>query len=115
MISWMPKYFHFLGVELKDVGWYSVIPYFAMWLTSNVGGLTATELQKGGMSLTTIRKIFQSAAFLVPASSFTVLLLFPGKASSLICVTIAMCGVALSHSGFWVNVIDISPKYAGLY
>jgi len=28
-------------------------------------------------------------------------------------MTFAMCGVSLSQSGFWVNMIDISPKYSG--
>src|SRR5262249_14604167 len=37
------------------------------------------------------------------------------KSIALVCVTIALCGSSLSQSGFWVNFIDISPKYAGKY
>jgi len=46
MISWMPKYFESLGVQLSNVGWYSVLPYLGMSICSNLGGFLATTLQK---------------------------------------------------------------------
>lgn len=126
MISWIPKYFKSLGVELEHVGWYSVLPYFGMSVCSNLGGLKdyvnyiiskgllATYLkEKRGISLTTIRKVFQAGAFLIPSLFFFVLIFVKDKNAGLACMTLAMCGSALSQSAFWVNFIDISPKYAG--
>lgn len=28
--SWLPSYFEYLGVPLKDVGWFTFVPYLAM-------------------------------------------------------------------------------------
>lgn len=83
-----------------------------------------------GHSTTFVRKLMQSLAFLLPScffmllwsvqDSLVALVSFCSRACHLVStpfsqvfVTLAMTGAALSQVGFWTNIIDISPKYAG--
>jgi len=113
LISWLPKYYKHLGVELEQVGWFTVVPYFGMCIFSNVGGIVSTKLQSKGFKLVHIRKLCQSIAFLVPCVCFILLALIPNVTAALVLTTVALCGVSFSHVGFWVNMLDISPRYAG--
>jgi len=113
LISWLPKYYKHLGVELEQVGWFTVVPYFGMCIFSNVGGIVSTKLQSKGFKLVYIRKLCQSIAFLVPCVCFILLALIPNVTAALVLTTVALCGVSFSHVGFWVNMLDISPRYAG--
>lgn len=112
MISWMPKYFQSLGVDLANVGWFTVIPYLGMFLMSNTSGLVSSALQSRGFQLINIRRITQTVAFLTPCLFFTLLCFTKTPELAVVFLTFALCGSAWSHSGFWVNMIDISPRYA---
>lgn len=111
MISWMPQYFNSLGVKLENIGWFTLIPYLGMFIMSNTSGLISSLLMKKGVSVRNIRRIIQTVAFLTPSIFFALLSLTSDPNVALVFVTFAMCGIAWSHSGFWVNMVDISPKY----
>jgi len=67
------------------------------------------------MAVTSVRKLMQSVAFLVPAASLLVLAsaspLTPGVALG--CMTAALGFTSLGQAGFVANMSDIAPRHAG--
>lgn len=115
ILSWLPTYFHqAMGVDLADLGWYTVTPWVVMFAMTNVGGWTADALLRKGFSVTFVRKLMQSLGFLGPAL-FLILIRdvhSPAQAMLYMCLTLGLAALALS--GFAVNHLDIGPRYAGI-
>ena len=113
LLAWLPSYFRsVLGLSIMEAGIYSAAPWLTMFIVGNAGGYIADWMVRGGITLTTVRKIMQIAGLI-------------GSASCLLAaqdVTIAtealllMCGalgfIALTWSGFVPNHLDIAPRYA---
>ena len=107
-LSWLPQYFRDLGVELSNVGFYSVAPYLAMVLFENTWAtLMDAQMNAGKLSLLNLRRLSQTVAFGCPAAVIAVML---GVGTSTPWVASAMLAAALasnmaSHSGYWANMI----------
>ena len=116
--SWLPQYFtDVLSVELKDVGIFAVMPYLAGVVFDNIWAVLIDHLiASGTLSTLSARKFSQVVAFAAPSLCIGVLLglgerVTPVLASALFS---AALGVNMaSHSGYWANLIDISPTKAG--
>ncbi|KAI0561993.1 Major Facilitator [Gracilaria domingensis] len=68
LLIWLPTYFNRqLGFDLAASSFLSILPWLAMFLSANVGGLIADAMRSRGMSLTAVRKTMQSIGFLGPA------------------------------------------------
>lgn len=115
ILTWLPTYFtQALGVDLSQVGVYTILPWLAMFLMANVAGWIADKLIASGRSVTFVRKLMQTIGFLGP----TVFLSLIGSVSSAPQAILYMCCAlglnAFALSGFGVNHLDIGPRYAGI-
>jgi len=115
IISWLGIYFESLGVKTSALG-IAVIPYFAGYCMSNLSGWLSDVLYKRHiLSQKWIRKLCNTIAMVIPAICFMIIILAEVRsivpAVILICIGYGFTG--FSHSGFWVNVIDIGRRYSG--
>jgi len=115
ILLWLPTYLHkILGVPMERLGSYSIVPWIAAFCIGNLSGWIADALRKRGMSMTRVRKLMQSVAFILGAVP---MLLLPLANSALVAtalVTIATGGAAFGVAGFAANHLDIAPRYAGI-
>ena len=120
LLSWLPKYFKdVLGVSTAKTGFMLIAPYTAPFVASNVSGHVSDALtNRGGWSLTAVRKLMQTIAFVGPMSCLAALCWAPQKdlsARAAVALSSGALGFgAFSHSGYWSNVVDLSPRYAGV-
>jgi ACS family sodium-dependent inorganic phosphate cotransporter len=115
ILTWLPTYFHqALGVDIVQVGVYTILPWLVMFLMANVAGWTADHLLQQGFSLTSVRKLMQSIGFLGAAVFLTMVgrVSTPTEAIVYMSCTLGLGSFALS--GFGVNHLDIGPRYAGI-
>ena len=115
LLTWLPTYFtQALGVDLSQVGLYTILPWLAMFLMANVAGWVADKLIEAGLSVTFVRKLMQTIGFLGP----TIFLSLIGSVSSAPQAIAYMCCAlglnAFALAGFGVNHLDIGPRYAGI-
>jgi len=120
-LTWLPTFYMYtynLTPSESTLG--STVPFILAGLTSIAGGYVSDYLTENNLlSLTSIRKLVQTTAFLVP--SLTLLYLstatpsepIPYSTSALL-LTAAVAFQSLSSSGFGVATQDISKKYSGL-
>ena len=112
-LSWLPSYFADVhNLAIASAGFYALFPWITMFLMLNVGGWVSDKMIKGGISITTTRKLvagfglFGSAlmmVFLRDASS-------PEMATFLMCCALGI--TALVFSSLVPNCLDIAPRYA---
>ncbi|XP_053981510.1 putative inorganic phosphate cotransporter [Hylaeus volcanicus] len=111
--TFMKQILHF---DIKSNGTISSLPYLAMWLFSMVISHVADwMISSGNFNHTYTRKIINSIGQFGPAialiaASFT-------ACNTWLTVTLLTVGVGLNggiYSGFKVNHLDISPRFAGV-
>ncbi|XP_012272718.1 putative inorganic phosphate cotransporter isoform X2 [Orussus abietinus] len=104
-----------LGFDIKDNGFYSALPYLAMWMLSiPISWLSDFALKKGATK-GFARKVSNSIAFLGPAAAL-ISLCFVDADNKSLAVFILVLAVAFnagSVCGFQINHIDLSPNFAG--
>eukprot|EP00937_MAST-01D_sp_MAST-1D-sp2_P002991 g2991.t1 len=117
LLSWLPKYLKELGVDTAQVGFYLIPCYTAPFVASNASGWTADRLAfVRGWRLGAVRKLMQALAFAGPMVCLAVLCVAaqPTPALAVVLASGALGFGACSHSGYWANIIDLSPRYAGV-
>ncbi|XP_054274203.1 putative inorganic phosphate cotransporter isoform X1 [Macrosteles quadrilineatus] len=111
--TFMNQILHF---NIKENGIMSSLPYLAMWMLSILISFCADSMiQKGWFSHTVVRKIANGIGQYGPgialvAASYT-------GCNPYLTVAILTLGVGLNggiYSGFKVNHLDISPRFAGI-
>lgn len=112
-LAWLPSYFSAVqGLSLTSAGFYSAAPWVTMAIMLNVAGWLADGMIARGRSRTFVRKLMQSVGLLGSAG----FLLFVGQAATPLAALVLTCGglgmSAFCYSGFAVNPLDLSPKYA---
>ena len=100
---------------LFQSGFVSALPYLLYFIFSTLTGWLADWLKKSGkLSLTNVRRLFNSIAFMGPAIGL-ICLSFVGcdKTQAIIwlCLSVSLNGAV--NSGFQVNHVEMSPNYAG--
>jgi MFS family permease len=116
LLSFLPKLFISLGVKFEHVGYYTMIPYILVAIGSNVSGqLSDLMINKLNISVQNVRKIMQCTAFVIPSITFFILRF---TSHHLIFSTILICigffASSFCRSGHNVNMVDLSPRLAGL-
>ncbi|EDO31712.1 predicted protein [Nematostella vectensis] len=108
----MKQVLHF---SLSETGFVSALPFVLMTIVSPVSGMYADRLRaRGVLSTGAIRKIFQCAG-LAASSCFVVAVGYESKPFlSLALLTLGIGSFGLIAAGVGPNLIDLSPKYAGL-
>lgn len=114
MLAWLPSYFNqALGVSIREVGNYSVLPYVAMFITGNLGGWLSDRMIQNGWSVTAVRKIIQTIGLVGPAIAFFLVGYVETPLQGVAVMTAALFFGGFALAGFAVNHLDIAPRYAG--
>ncbi len=115
ILTWLPTYVNqALGVDLAEVGFYTMIPFLAQFLALNLAGWVTDRLLHLGLSVTAVRKLMQTVGFAGPA---VFLVLIGGVTSAPTAIFYMSCATSLgafAMGGFGVNHLDIGPRYAGV-
>ena len=115
ILLWLPSYLHkIFGVPMERLGSYSIIPWIAAFCIGNLSGWIADGLRKRGMTMTGVRKLMQTAAFILGALPMLLLPLANSALVATVMVTVATGGAAFGVAGFAANHLDVAPRYAGI-
>lgn len=114
-LTWLPAYLvQVRGFSLNEMGVYATFPYIAMMLLGNSTAWLADDLIHRGVSVTLVRKVFQTVAF-GGAGVFLLLLAHTeSPVMTIACITLGLGSLACFSSGMGINHLDIGPKYAGI-
>ncbi|KAK4872492.1 hypothetical protein RN001_014521 [Aquatica leii] len=111
--SYMNQVLHF---SLKSNGFLSALPYLAMWIFSMaISHVADWMLTSGRLSHTAVRKIINGIGQYGPGIAL-IAAAFTG-CNRVLTVALLTIGVGLNggiYSGFKVNHLDISPRFAGI-
>jgi MFS transporter, ACS family, solute carrier family 17 (sodium-dependent inorganic phosphate cotransporter), other len=115
LLLWLPTYLHqALHVPVARVGAYSLMPWAATFVVCNLAGWLSDWMRQRGMPVTAVRKIIQSAGFVLGAIPLVFLPRVTTPAAAVGLITISACCGAMSLAAFGVNHLDIGPRYAGI-
>lgn len=112
LLSWLPSYFHELGVSPAAVGYYAVVPYVTIFVCDNVWSWYLDRRIAGGLGLRDARVVSQSISFVGGGFWLVVITMLrrPGLWPAVALVSASMGLSSFTHSGLWANVIDIAPE-----
>jgi ACS family sodium-dependent inorganic phosphate cotransporter len=115
LLLWLPTYLHHtFGVPLEQVGGYSIIPWIATFFTITFSGWLADALIARGLSVGTVRKSMQTAAFAIGAISLLAVPAAGSPAMAVALLTVAASANGIGTAAFGVNHLDVAPTYAGI-
>jgi len=119
LLTWTPTYLNkALGFNLEGSSELTVIPSLCAVAVAGFAGTAADNLKKEGWELTTVRKLFQNAAFVIPGIALTWLGLLdgvePGSPLPIVLLTAGIASGALSYAGLYSSHADLNAKYSGL-
>lgn len=117
LMTELPTYMkQVLRFSIKENGFLSALPYLAMWICSNIISFFADwMIESGRFTHTITRKIINSigqygAAICLVIASYT-------GCNRYLTVAILTIGLGLNggiYSGFKINHLDITPRFAGI-
>jgi ACS family sodium-dependent inorganic phosphate cotransporter len=114
LLSWMPTFINKgLGVDYAAVGWLTMIPNLASFVTLNVAGALADRMIASGRDTTYVRKLMRSIGFGGIISSLLVVGYVDSVWAAITIMTIGNALGAFVSGGFAVNHMDVAPRYAG--
>ncbi|XP_017868714.1 PREDICTED: putative inorganic phosphate cotransporter isoform X1 [Drosophila arizonae] len=106
-----------LQMDIKDNAFFSALPFLAMWIMSYVYLIFADILLSGKcLSLTAIRKTFNSIAFWLPAATLIGIgfLDVDQKNFAIVLMTLSVGFNSGATIGSSLNSIDLSPNHASI-
>eukprot|EP00039_Didymoeca_costata_P011376 m.159502 g.159502 ORF g.159502 m.159502 type:complete len:443 (+) comp15154_c0_seq1:228-1556(+) len=113
ILSWIPTYFTTTaGISTKDLGFFGMLPFIAMWILDVSWGNWIDSKLEGGMSTRDARVLSAAVHQLGPAAVLAYISFFPPKSGDQAVIFLTIC-VALkgsAHSSYWANVMDIAPS-----
>ncbi|OMO59100.1 Major facilitator superfamily [Corchorus olitorius] len=116
LMNWLPTFFEQrLQVSLQEMGSSKMMPYFNMFIFSNIGGVLADHfITKRIMSVTKTRKFLNTVGFMVASVALMAIPIFRTSGGAILCSSVALGFLAFGRAGFAVNHMDIAPRYAGI-
>ncbi|CAL1157302.1 unnamed protein product [Cladocopium goreaui] len=119
LLTWTPTYLNkAMGYDLTGSSELTVIPSVCAVAVAAMAGTAADHLHGNGMSLTTVRKIFQSLGFFIPCLMLGLLAnmsdVEPGSVMPIILLTVGIASGACSYAGLYSSHADLSAKYSGI-
>ncbi|KAH1021984.1 hypothetical protein HUJ04_011460 [Dendroctonus ponderosae] len=118
LLTQIPSYMHYvMDFNIKDNSILSSLPYLTVWVLSFAVGFTSDWIiNKGILTRTVSRKVFNSLGLFLPALSLVVLSYTrPDQPIRAVALLVAAVGSNAFHfSGFSVNHMDLSPNHAGV-
>lgn len=113
-LTWLPTYLvQVRGFSLQEMGVYATFPYIAMMLIANATAWIADGMIQRGTSVTFVRKLFQTLAFMGATLFLLILTVSESQGVAVVCITLGLGSLSCFSSGMGVNHLDIGPKYAG--
>jgi len=117
LLNWLPSYLnHELGLSLDLVAIVPSISYAGSVILQIVGGRISDYLQyRGYVKSITLRKTTYFLSAIIPALCLIVLSLvsLPVVVASILMI-IAVSVAGLSYLGTVINILELSPRYAGV-
>jgi len=115
LLLWLPTYLHHtFSVPLERVGVYSIIPWITTFFAITFSGWLADALIARGLSVGTVRKSMQTAAFALGAISLIAVPAAHSPAMAVALLTLAASSNGIGSAAFGVNHLDVAPTYAGI-
>jgi len=115
VLLWLPTYLSkTFGVPMARLGFFSVIPWIVAFCMQNLSGWMADGMHRRGVGLTTVRKLFQTTAFMLGAIPLLALPSARTPEMAIALVTLSIGGTAIGSGAFAVNHLDVAPRYAGI-
>ncbi|XP_017053603.1 putative inorganic phosphate cotransporter [Drosophila ficusphila] len=106
-----------LGMDMKSNAFFSALPFLAMWLMSYVYLIAADVLLAGNrLSLTALRKTFNSLAFWIPCVTL-IGIGFLDQEQKNLAIALMTISVGVNSGatiGTSLNTIDLSPNHASI-
>ncbi|CAO1419936.1 unnamed protein product [Diamesa tonsa] len=117
LMTELPTYMkQILRFSIKENGILSSLPYLAMWISSIFLSMMADWfISTNKLSITTTRKLLNTIGQLSPAICL-VAVSFTG-CNRYLTIALLTLGIGMNgaiYSGFKINHLDISPRYAGI-
>jgi len=114
----IPSYFNgVLNMDIKHNAFFSALPFLAMWIFAYIFLIIADVLlDKGVLSLTALRKTFNSIAFWTATAALIAIgFLDAHQKTGAICLMTVAVGLNSGATlGSSLNTIDLSPNHAGI-
>jgi ACS family sodium-dependent inorganic phosphate cotransporter len=115
ILTWLPTYFvRELGIDVGQLGAYTVLPWLTMFVMNNAVGWIADGLLNRGVGVTRVRKLMQSIGFAGPAVFLVAIGDVSSPSQAALYISCALGFGAFSLAGYGVNHLDIGPRYAGV-
>ncbi|KAH8306001.1 hypothetical protein KR018_009812, partial [Drosophila ironensis] len=116
--SQIPSYMHgVLDMDMKSNAFFSALPFLAMWIMSYIYlAVAEVLLGKNSVSLTFLRKTFNSIALFVPCGTL-IGIGFLDKEQKNLAIALMTIGVGFNSGqtiGSVLNTIDLSPNHASI-
>eukprot|EP00117_Sycon_ciliatum_P038992 scpid40340/ scgid3151/ Sialin; Membrane glycoprotein HP59; Sodium/sialic acid cotransporter; Solute carrier family 17 member 5 len=116
LLTCVPTFYHeVLDINVMDSGFFSALPYLSQWLISMLSGLIVTlPIWYNTFSTLATRRIFTclchvgAATFLIGAAYSR------DKSLALAMVTMSAGSISFITTGAFLNIIDLSPRFAGV-
>ncbi|KAM3567862.1 hypothetical protein VYU27_010001 [Nannochloropsis oceanica] len=117
LLAWLPTYFsQTYQLDLGQSSTLSVAPWIAAAVVSNLAGWGADYLiNSEALPKTTVRKLFQCTALVIPACCMTALAVgthTPSEAQAIF--TLSVAAGSMSSAGFATATQDLADKYIGI-
>eukprot|EP00045_Choanoeca_perplexa_P006649 m.57291 g.57291 ORF g.57291 m.57291 type:complete len:592 (-) comp13717_c0_seq2:131-1906(-) len=118
LLTCLPTYFNdVLRFDIQSGGINAAVPYFALFVVTLIGGQIADYVRTHDlMSTAAIRKLLNTTCYIF-ASLFLVLAgyVHQGQNTTAVAYLTVSVGIGgLAQSGYNINHLDISPRYAGV-
>jgi sugar phosphate permease len=114
LLGWLPTYIHeHLGLDLKENELLAATPYICGYCGLLVGGKVSDLLIARGFRTLHVRRCMNSIASFVPALCLYLLQFSKEPVVTILLLSGALFTGRASTSGFWINMIDVGPEYAG--
>eukprot|EP01102_Stenamoeba_stenopodia_P004509 TRINITY_DN14801_c0_g1_i1.p1 TRINITY_DN14801_c0_g1~~TRINITY_DN14801_c0_g1_i1.p1 ORF type:complete len:439 (-),score=65.44 TRINITY_DN14801_c0_g1_i1:180-1451(-) len=115
LISWLPTYLQRVyEVDSKQSGFFSVLPYTVTFVVSLSAGWLGDRLVASGWTITSVRKLFQTVAFLTASVFMLMLMSAPNVYLAVLYICGALGAASLSSAGFLTSPLDVAPYHAGI-
>lgn len=114
LLAWLPTFLNSrFALDVSSSSWLASLPWLAMFIFANVGGVLADALLASGLSVTTVRKTLQAIGFAGPAFFLLLVMRVDDVRPAVAFLSLALAASAFSQSGVYANHQDIGPGIAG--
>ena len=117
IISWLPKYLvDVVGLSLEESGIVLLLPYIMPFFgVLSAGQVSDWLITTRGWNVVTVRKVMQATSDVVLSVCILYFALVPAPTAQEFTVVMAIGGFfkSVHICGYWTNIIDIGPRYAG--